>query len=124
MALQALHCFVFSCQRKIRPVVVKLAGRDKLFIGMAFGAIIPQGFLVHIFVAIHTFVAQSQKGILPFFQVDILNQIRQMAFPAIDLFMRPFQLKTRLCVVEFFLIKPHHVEIAAVVIAMAFGTIF
>lgn len=124
VAFEALHGFVFSCQRKIRPVVVKLARRNKLFIGMAFGAIIPQGFLVHVFVAIHTFVAQSQKGVLPFFQVDIFNQIRQMAFPAIDLFVRPLQFKTSLCVVEIFLIKPHHVEIAAVVIAMAFGTIF
>lgn len=58
------------------------------------------------------------------FYLLIGNQIGQMAFPAINLLVRAGQFVTGQLVVEFFFVKTQHVEIAPVVIAVAFGAVF
>ena len=75
VAIDTLHRFVSAHQRKVRFIVVKLGGGGKFFCRMAFGTVIPQGFLVDVFVAGSAFVVQPQKRVFPFLQIGICHII-------------------------------------------------
>lgn len=71
-----------------------------------------------------TLPAQPQEGILPLFQLRVIDKVGNVALAAIYFTVRPRQFITRQVVVEVFFIEPHHVEFSSVVFAVAFGAVF
>lgn len=71
-----------------------------------------------------TILAQAQKGILPLFQFRFIDEIRNVALAAVDPAVGPGQFISCKAVVEIPFIEPGHIEIPAVVFAVAFGTVF
>jgi hypothetical protein len=75
VAFYAGHIAVFTRERKVGLVVVEFFGRVE-FIGIvAFCAILAKRFLVGVFVAIHTFLPDTQKGVFLLFQFRLLHKI-------------------------------------------------
>ena len=83
MTFDAGHLLVATGEGKIGFVVIELFRRVELLRIMAFGAIPAQRFLVYVFVAICTGLAQSKKGFLMASKLRLYNQIRFVATPAI-----------------------------------------
>lgn len=71
-----------------------------------------------------TLPVQPQEGILPLFQLRVIDKVGNVALAAIYFTVRPRQFITRQVVVEVFFIEPHHVEFSSVVFAVAFGAVF
>ena len=124
VAFLAIERLVFSNQREVRFVVVKLGRRLPGVGQVAFGAVIRQRFLVIILVAIEALATQAEVSFLAFFQLRIVHVIRLVAFPAINFFMRPGQFVAGELVVEGLFIEAHHVEVAPVVVRVAGGAVF
>jgi hypothetical protein len=124
MAIDALYGFVFAQQCEVRFIVVEPAGGFKRFCVVALGAVVTQRFLVGIFMAGVTGLLQSQKSVLAFFQTPIFHKIGFMAVPAFDPGVFSGEVITGHIVFEVFFIEPHHIKIAAMVIAVAAGAIF
>ena len=122
MALLTLHDFVLASEGKIRFVVVKFRSRGEGVRGVAFRTVVGQCLLVVVFVAIDAGGAQTEIGFASFFQFPVLDVIGQMAFAAIRFPVGAGQFVAGEVVVEVFFIKTHHVEIAAVVVAVAGST--
>jgi hypothetical protein len=129
VAFNTGYISVFAREREVGLVVVEFFGRIK-FIGIvAFCTIFPERFLVGVFVAIHAFLPDTQKGFLFLFQFRLLHIIRLVAAPAINFlalaapafFVPSGQFKAGEIVVEGVFIKANHVEFPAVVIAVTFG---
>lgn len=124
VAFDAVHIFVFPNQGKVGFVVVKLGGGGKFIGGMTLRAVVSQGFLVPVGMASIAVLNQSQKGFRAFFQARIADIIGLVALAAIDVFVAAGELIAGEVVFKIFLIKPHHVKFAAVVVAVAGSTIF
>ena len=121
VAIDAFNGFVLAKQGEVRFVVAEFSGRSKLFRGMAASAIGRKGCLVVIGVAGSAFLAGAKIGIGFFLQLPVFDKIGLMAFPAVNGLVRSRQFIPGKAVVEQFLFQMHHVEIPAVVVAVALG---
>lgn len=124
VAGRAIHGFVFARQGKTGFVVVELSSGGKSRRGMAFGAIVGQGFLVVVFMAGIAIPLEAQESFTSFFQARVFHEIGFVALAAIDGFVRPCQFKSGQVVIEFIFVETDDIEIAAVVVAVAGETIF
>jgi hypothetical protein len=124
MAFNALHIPMLAEQREIRFGVVEKSGGLEFLYVMAFGAIVAQGFLVYIFMAGLAILPQPQECFAALPEGIIFYIIRFMAGAAVNCLVGAGQFISAEFVVEVFFVKAHHVEIAAVVFAMAFDTVF
>lgn len=123
VALDARHFPVFAHKGEARLAVVEFAGRRKSLGDVAARAIVRQRFLMVILMAGSTLPAQAQKGLLPFFQGRLIDKVGDVALAAIHAAVRPRQFITGQVVVEISFVKAHHVEIPAVMLAVALGAV-
>lgn len=124
VAVDALHVFVLSDQGVIRVVVVKFFRWRKCLGRMTGCTVIPQSLLVVIIVAINASRTESEESFLSFFQFPVADEIRDVALPTINFGVGPVQIIARQPVVEPVLVEPYHIELSAVVVAVAFGASF
>ena len=71
-----------------------------------------------------TLLVQPQEGLLPLFQLRVIDKVGNVALAAIYFTVCSCQFILRKAVVEIFFIEPHHIKIPPVVFAVAFGTVF
>lgn len=124
MAFGTIDRFMLPQKGKIRFIMVKLRRRRKSGCGVAFGAIVGQGFLMHILMTGDAILVQPQIGIASFFQLPVFHQIGFMALPAVNFFVRPAEFEPGEVVIEFVFIKPDNIKIPAVMVAVADGAVF
>jgi hypothetical protein len=124
MALPAIDLEVGPVQGKIGLVMVKARGRPERLHIVTLQAIFREGFLVEIFVAAQAALLKAQESLRAVSQLAVGNVLRDMALPAIHTGVFPLKLIAGEQVVKSVLVKPHHFEIPAVVVAVAFGTVF
>lgn len=123
MALPAVHRFVLPGQGVVRVVVVKIFGWRKCRCRVAVIAPWAKGVLMDIIVAVRAGRAEAEEGVLPFFQIPVINKIGDMALAAVNFGVRPGEVIPRQPVVEISLIEAHHVELAPVVVAVTVGAV-
>ena len=124
MAFRALHIPVLADEGEVGFSVVEIAGRGEFFGGMAFCAVVRQGSLVVILVALQALLAEPQEGFFVFLEFAVVDKISSVALTAIDPFMLTGKFVARLIVVKILLVEADQVKIPAVVVAVAGGALF
>jgi len=124
MAFLTGHSQVLPDEWKIRLGVIEFGGWREVGGGVALGAIVAEGRLVAVVVAIDTAGFQPQPGSASGFQFAIVDVIRLVAGPAVGGLVGAREFVTREPVIEGFFVEARHRKIAAVVIAVAAGAFF
>lgn len=91
---------------------------------MTVGTLIGQGTLVVVVVAADAGFLQAEVGLCSLFQFGVSHKIRAMTLPAICSFVRSCERVTGQLMIKLLLIKTHHVEIDAMMIAVALDAFF
>lgn len=118
MASLAIHLTVFSDQGKVGLVVVEFGCRGKGIGGMTGGTIRTQGALMGILMTHSTILGKSKEGIFPLANLAVVDQVRFVTLPAVDLLVRTSQLIAGQFVVKRLLIKPDHLKLATMMFAV------
>lgn len=123
VAKAAIDALVLSQQPETGIIMVESGCGPETLIPVAIGAVQSQEPLVVIVVAVHALLPESQVGALPIPEFLVPYVLFFVALAAIDPSMGSLKCIPREPVVELVPVKTDHLEIAAMVVVMAGGTL-
>lgn len=124
VALNTIHFDVSAQQGKLRIVMVKARGWAEVFKIVAGGTIIAKCILVVVFVAGDTVFFEPHEGAFTRGNLCILDVIGLVAVATIDTEVTAFEDVAGEVVIEVVFIETHHVELPAMVFAVALYAFF